>query len=284
MLEKFDKKKEGSRLFYQDINENNAVAHRWGTYSGGSNIGTFNAHSTAGSVVSHPATWSIFFAEITNNKIQEGDTVDSGLYLGRMRYFDPKDREWKNRTKEWQIDASDTGQSLNVGDKLTVWWNQQRNMFIPCTVPTVIQIMLKTSIEPNGVADAFPLDDEGEIIDEERTIEVEDTIGDKRARGKDDVQGGEGDGAKGFVKLLTDGTWAIVELQCQAKLVMGTCEATDADATYTLTSITVLDDGQSPVDNNLEDVLNYSEDMGAGTAVCVHNGNGGYRTLDGPCA
>ena len=286
MKETFPDKKRGEHLHHEnDWNKIARTVQRLANQLPGSNLSGIHTGSFSGTISSSP--WQQFVATISNTKISEEDTDDSGLYFCKIRYYDHievGDEKWKSREKEWLLDASDLGATLIVDDKLTVWWNQQRRAFIPCNVPTIIQIMLKTSIVPDGVADAFPLDDEGEIIDIERTIEVEDTIGDKRARGKDDVEEGSGEGAKGFVKLLTDGTWAIIELQCQAKLIMGTCEATDADATYTLTSITVLDDGQSPVDNDLEGVLNYSEDMGAGTAVCVHDGNGGYRTLDGPCA
>ncbi len=286
MKEIFPKKKSGDPLpTHTEHNKLTSTVQRLANQLPGSNLSGIHANSFSNVIGHNP--WQQFVAIISNTKIDEEDTDDSGLYLCTTRFYDhieTGDEKWKSRSKEWLLDASDLGALLFVDDKLAVWWNQQRRAFIPCAVPTIIQIMLKTSLVPDGVADAFPLDDEGEIIDIEQTIEVEDTIGDKRARGKDDVEEGSGVGAKGFVKLLTDGTWAIIELQCQAKLIIGTCPATDADATYTLTSITVLDDGQSPVDNDLEDVLNYSEDMGAGLAVCVHNGNGGYRTLDGPCA
>ncbi len=291
MKETFPDKKRGEHLHHEnDWNKIARTVQRLANQLPGTNLSSIHMGSFSGTIGHNP--WNQFVATISSTKIDEEDTDDSGLYFCKIRFYDHTetgDEKWKSREKEWLLDASDLGATLIVDDKLAVWWNQQRRAFVPCAIPTIIPIMLKTSIEPNGTADAFPLlpiNDDDEIINEEWIIEVEDTIGDKRAKGKDDVEEGSGEGAKGFVKLLTDGTWAIIELQCQAKLIKGTCEATDADATYTLTSITVLDDGQTPADGGgeLENVLNYSEDMGAGIAVCVHNGSGGYRTLDGPCA
>ncbi len=92
-------------------------------------------------------------------------------------------------------------------------------------------------------------------------------------------------GARGWAVHPHDvDRWEIKEMQCQAALVKGTCPATVASTTYTLTSVTVCDDGQTPADSSdeLANVLNYSEAIGSGTAICVQTSTGGYRTLDGP--
>lgn len=111
-----------------------------------------------------------------------------------------------------------------------------------------IPFMLKESLTPSGTATAYYTTAAGAIIDEALTFTVTDTVGDKRARGKDDVDSGAGDGAKGLVEVLADGTKAIIEIQQQAKrctcLLQGAL--TDSDASITVDNISPTDGGQTP--------------------------------------
>ncbi len=193
-----------------------------------------------------------------------------------------------------------TAEAIRELRRMTAWWRRQPRAGggggAPTFPPIPFQFRrfeLKDDLTPGGSAEAYMLVWDGssdykrkQVNGEYVTFTVYDTVGDKRARGKDSVAEGE-DGARGWCVHPHDvDRWEIGEMQKLAKLISGTCEATDADATYTLTSVTALDDGQTPADGDdeLDNVLNYSEDMGSGTAICVHDGSGGWRTLDGPCS
>ena len=125
----------------------------------------------------------------------------------------------------------------------TVW------EIVLCPGPT--PFMLKTSLTPGGTADAYPTEPDGTILNEAWYITVTDTIGDKRARGKDDVAEGDGPGALGLAEVLGDGTVAIVEIQQQTKRCSAALTA-DAGpgASVTVDTVVPLDGGQNPVNDS----------------------------------
>jgi hypothetical protein len=104
-----------------------------------------------------------------------------------------------------------------------------------------IPFQLKTSLTPGGTATAYLTEPDGTIIDESTplVVTVTDTIGDKRAIGKDDRSAG---GALGLAEVLADGTVAIVELQANALLIRGlaTAAVEDDDPTFMIDNIEIL--------------------------------------------
>lgn len=111
-----------------------------------------------------------------------------------------------------------------------------------------IPFQLKTSLTPGGTAWAYLTEPDGTIIDESTplTVTVTDTIGDKRAVGKDDAGGG--DGALGLAEVLSDGTVAIQWVHQQAKRCSAILTA-DAGpgASVNVDNVVPLDGGMSPV-------------------------------------
>ena len=106
--------------------------------------------------------------------------------------------------------------------------------------------MLKESLTPGGTATAYLTTPDGTIIDESTplVVTVTDTIGDKRAVGKDDRSAG---GALGLAEVLSDGTVAIVNIHQQALLIKATAKAAISGSTGTVDNVTVRDRGMSPV-------------------------------------
>ena len=168
--------------------------------------------------------------------------------------------------------------------------------------PKLIPIMLKTSLTPGGTADAYPTEPDGTIIDEELYWEVSDLSGDLRAPGKDDVDSGDGDGAKGLVEMVGDGTLAIVRIQQQAKRCK--CSIDDAggiedtDSSINVDNVKPTDGGLSPLDDpddTAEDMtvyiqLNPSSSggfTGADNTVCYiewHEDDDKYYIYEMPCS
>jgi hypothetical protein len=111
----------------------------------------------------------------------------------------------------------------------------------------LIPIILKESLTPGGNADAYVCKADWTIIDESTpyTIRVRDTIGDKRALGKDDLSD---DPAKGYAVALADGTFAILEIRQQAKRIAGTLGGalTTTTASQTVDTPVAQDGGQIP--------------------------------------
>ncbi len=109
-----------------------------------------------------------------------------------------------------------------------------------------IPFQLKTSLTPGGTATAYLTEPDGTIIDESTplVVTVTDTIGDKRAIGKDDRSAG---GAIGLAEVLADGTVAIQNIHQQALLIKATAKAAISGSTGTVDNVTVRDRGMSPV-------------------------------------
>ncbi len=94
-----------------------------------------------------------FIFEVTNTKITDDDEEDSGLYLGKIIWYshealnedDEPDPEWSDdETKEWVIDANWRGSTLtlSVGNRIIVYWDEQRGAFIPIESTRLVELML----------------------------------------------------------------------------------------------------------------------------------------------
>jgi hypothetical protein len=178
----------------------------------------------------------------------------------------------------------------------TVVWALVRLGFTTGPIP----FMLKESLTPGGTADAYVCKPDGTIIDESTpwTIEVTDTIGDKRAVGKDDAGAGN-DGALGLAEVLGDGTAAIKQIHQRAKRCK--CQIDDAggieatDSSINVDNVTPTDGGMSPVTSSSSDLtvyiqLNPSSSggfSGADNTVCYiewHEDDDKWYIYEMPCA
>lgn len=131
MRDKFPRKKPGDSLEADHVNRLGDVARRVGNSRPGS-FG-FGRHTDSFHSFSNKAPWIQYVLIVTSNRIDDDDPVGSGLYLGKVRWHDHVSEVWRTDDDEtpYEIDASDLGLALSVGDKLTCWWNAQRSMFIP---------------------------------------------------------------------------------------------------------------------------------------------------------
>lgn len=179
-FDSFPKKKAGDRLSAGFINRLGGVARRVEA----SGMSSFTNGHLGGTVSgSTPFPQSIQVpVEITNLKITDDDEEDSGLYLCKIRYFEPDDSmaadveggEWELQDKEWRLDANATGLILAVGDKVSAYWHQQRGMFVPVSGLPSIYVAKPSSVggipglenddEP-GKADCkiYKINDDGEL-------------------------------------------------------------------------------------------------------------------------
>ncbi len=71
-----------------------------------------------------------YVLQVTNTQIDASDAADSGLYLGRRRWYSHVSSIWQIDDMDYEIDASDVGLTLNVGAKVVAFWDAQRGMFI----------------------------------------------------------------------------------------------------------------------------------------------------------
>jgi hypothetical protein len=115
-------------------------------------------------------------------------------------------------------------------------------------------IMMKESIAPGESKLAYPVEPSTttELKDYDGnnwSVTVADTIGDIRARGKDDVAGGDGPGALGIAAVLGDGTVAIEGIQQQAKMIYCQAVIASGNTLDTVDHVSPMDGGQSPVDS-----------------------------------
>lgn len=61
-----------------------------------------------------------------------GTGVLAGIWNVRYRYWDEESSAWAtDEDSTYELDVNDSNTSVAVGDKLTVYWHQQRGMFVP---------------------------------------------------------------------------------------------------------------------------------------------------------
>lgn len=165
-------------------------------------------------------------------------------------------------------------------DVFGIWDSENKIMQAYLHPVTGFPAMLKTSLTPGGTADAYPCKPDGTIIDSGWYWTIKDTIGNKRARGKDDTGT---TGAMCLVEVLADGTKAIVEIQQQAERIKATAKELIDGSTGTVDNVTVRCNGQSPVDAaadglSVNNPLNYYvPDDG----VCFLESNGASWDITG---
>lgn len=147
--------------------------------------------------------------------------------------------------------------------------------------------MLKESLTPGGTADAYPTEPDGTILDDSWYVTVTDTIGDKRAVGKDDA--GEGnDGALGLAEVLADGTVAIQNIHQQAKMIYCQAKIASGNTLTVVDHVSPMDGGMSPVTSDTAELtMTYSgtwetDDDAWGIAAWDETADV-WRPLDFPC-
>ena len=155
-----------------------------------------------------------------------------------------------------------TGDAVRTLDRMVRWWKRQPRSALggggPKFPPIPFQFRrfeLKDDLTPGGSAEAYMLTWDGtsdyefkQVNSTDFTFTVYDTVGDKRARGKDSM--GEADGARGWAVHPHDvDRWEIKEMQCQA--MRCTCQLTAAlastDPSISVDNISPTDSGQSVV-------------------------------------
>ena len=133
MFEQIPKKGLGSPLHHQDVNVLGDVAKRSSNITSSSNLNKFLS-KTFSNVLGMPP-WFMAVVEITDDAPYEYSSGDS-IYFCKLRYYQHTSTSalgtWKNQDKEWLLDAKGIDASLNVGDHLSAWWDEQRGAFIPC--------------------------------------------------------------------------------------------------------------------------------------------------------
>jgi len=129
MRENISPKKKGDSLAASEINTLADLASRAGRFR----VGTYLSSKHSGSYMSlsnkYPFDCTVLI--ITNTKIYASDTDNSGLYLGKTRYYSYEQEAWATDEAEWVIDARDTGTTYAVDNKLTAYWDEQRGTFVP---------------------------------------------------------------------------------------------------------------------------------------------------------
>jgi hypothetical protein len=153
----------------------------------------------------------------------------------------------------------------------------------PSSPPTVAQLLATT-------ATAYLIDSSGTRISDS-LVNVQTKPGcPLRALGADDVSGGRGAiGRAAYsdaIGALGNGTLEIVSLQALSKMIQVTATANvAASATFTVTSCTVLDDGQSPcAGGRTITIANWAQQLCSGAvATCLPDGSGNWFVIDAPC-
>jgi WD40 repeat protein len=122
------------------------------------------------------------------------------------------------------------------------------------------------------------------------TVKVSDEVlGDVRAYGSNHTGWSSTRGAMGMYVAGTDGKNQIVAIRRLAKMIMVTSPSgsnTAAGATFTVTSCTVLDDGQNPCSESASITIhNWNQQLCKSVAnvVCLANGDGTWRVIDADC-
>lgn len=130
MRESIPPKKKGDILYHEEVNILARTMGVFGRRRPGSNLMGRHVGNTSYSEAPFPP-WTQYIAEITNQQIDDADDTYSGFYLCKVRYWNSGDSKWYSQDKEWDLDACGLELKLDVGDKLVVWWDEQRGMFVP---------------------------------------------------------------------------------------------------------------------------------------------------------
>lgn len=130
MRERFPNKRPGDALTAAHVNDLSSVARRFARFKGGG--GLYARHSDS------------FFSISSAPPFNQGTlfvyalpTDVPNLYGVRTRFYNHTSNEWEtDANSDYELDSSDFGAKLLIGDLITGYWNDQRGAFIPCWVPT----------------------------------------------------------------------------------------------------------------------------------------------------
>jgi len=132
MNEKFTALHAGDLLSARRVNRLGRVAERLAATRPGTNM--LGRHSDQLVSQSAPPPWKQGIAEVVGQFLQDGAWVD-GLYEVSFRWYSYDEDEWKTEeTFEravYNLDARDLGVVLLPYDRLMVFWDDQRGMFVP---------------------------------------------------------------------------------------------------------------------------------------------------------
>jgi len=124
--ELFDDVKVGQPITASRTNREAQVLNRLARFQGG--IGLVGRHSGYSISMRTRPPWDQGIVTIT-------ESLGSGIYLGTKRRYNFNQAEWRDRQREWQVDANGLDTTLNVGDRLVVYWDAQRGMLVPSAPP-----------------------------------------------------------------------------------------------------------------------------------------------------
>jgi len=236
MRETFPVKKIGDDLTAKHVNDLSTVARRFAASTPGANLA-----GRAGGVFSAAGSMPSFFqvvVEITNNQIDGNDAEDSGLYLCKVRYYDPGDLTWKSQDREWQLDATAINISLDVGKLVTAYWHQQRGMLIPIVADEILHFELKYDLAPGGSARAYLLKWDGDSleVDEDTEFNVFDALGLWRGRARDKFPSPHNQGSRGCARMVGDqNDLEIIQMTPHALMIRGKADDDWTASTFALT-------------------------------------------------
>ena len=227
MDEHFKRVKPGDSISASRANEIGEVCERFGRAGIGSYLSAHHGASTFS--ISGRAPAPLFTMEVTNTKINDSDEDNSGLYLGKIRWYSTSGSQWKSDdSREYEIDSTDVSPLLLVGDRLTCYWNGQRSMFIPIPNDLIRRFELKTVLTPGDYATAYLLywnEDDDEYSMDTSTLdpgnpEVEFTVYDVRGDLRGKAKGDDSQGSRGYAKWMPDSQrWEIISIQSWATMI-----------------------------------------------------------------
>jgi len=258
MNEHFGIVKPGDPISASRDNRMAQVCERFGQAGIGSYLSAHHGASTFS--ISGRAPAPLFTMEVTNTKINDSDEDNSGLYLGKIRWYSTSGSQWKSDdSREYEIDSTDVCPLLIVGDRLTCYWNGQRSMFIP--IPDLIRrFELKTALEPGASAIAYLLYGKPLIGTDEYSTDT--STGDPDNPGNPEVEfvvwdvlsdlngiakTDDSPGSRGYAKWMSDSQrWEIISIQSYLLATMISATVNDVAgvvagaATFPIDNVVVL--------------------------------------------
>jgi len=163
MKETFPIKRRGDALEAEHINKLSKIAAEVSAGNRGSNLNAF------GDVL-----WGLG-RFIIRQIIVTYDNGD-GTYQVGLRYFDHTASEWKTaETGESLLDATESGLSFGVDEKLVAYWNRQRAAYMPFGTGGVILKIGKTddriSVNGRGTVSIWAENESGDVEDTDENQE-----------------------------------------------------------------------------------------------------------------
>ncbi len=156
MLESFTPKKEGDLLSHEEVNDLFAVAGRTARWKPGAHRN--GNHGTTGFSDNGSPPWVQHTVVVSSDELMYEDAY-SGMFYCKIREYNHVTRRWETQEQEWILDASDyaliddditaaweatyavqvRSALLMEGDRISVWWDRQREAFVPVSCPTTIR-------------------------------------------------------------------------------------------------------------------------------------------------